>query len=287
MADMLIRRATPADAGACAGIMFAAFESLAIRHAFPIEPGTPEFTGMQMESMLATDGIYGLVAEQDGKVVGSAFADERGQIVGIGPVSVDPGLGEGGGIGRTLMESLLRRSAERGVAGIRLVQTAYNYRSLSLYAKLGFAVREPLSVFQGETTPAGTNTGDVRVATAQDAESCDALCQRVHGHDRHGELCNWIDAGTAQVVERGGEITGYATGCGYFFHAVGDTDDDVIALLASAEMIVGLGVLVPSRNTRLMAWCLDSGLQLVQQSTLMTIGFYNDPRGSWLPSVGY
>ena len=35
--------------------------------------------------MLATDGIYGLVAEQDGNVVGSAFADERGQIVGSGP----------------------------------------------------------------------------------------------------------------------------------------------------------------------------------------------------------
>ena len=203
MGEILIRRANPADAGACADIMFAAFESLAIRHAFPIEPGTPEFTGMQMESMLATDGIYGLVAEQDGKVVGSAFADERGQIVGIGPVSVDPGLGEGGGVGRTLMESLLRRSAERGVAGIRLVQTAYNYRSLSLYAKLGFAVREPLSVFQGETTPAGTATGDARVATAQDAENCDELCQRVHGHDRHGELCNWIDAGMARWSSAG------------------------------------------------------------------------------------
>jgi hypothetical protein len=129
--------------------------------------------------------------------------------------------------------------------------------------------------------------GDVRVATVHDIEMCDDLCRRVHGHDRHGELCNWIDAGMAQVVERGGEITGYATGCGYFSHAVGDTDEDVIALLAGAELIVGLGVLVPSRNTRLMAWCLDSGLQLVQQSTLMTIGLYNEPRGSWLPSVGY
>jgi hypothetical protein len=44
---------------------------------------------------------------------------------------------------------------------------------------------------------------------------------------------------------------------------------------------------VPSRNTRLMTWCLDSGLRLVQQSTLMTIGFYAEPNGSWLPSIGY
>jgi predicted N-acetyltransferase YhbS len=286
MADVEIRGATPADAGACADIMFAAFESLATRHAFPIEPQTPEFTAVQMDSMLATEGIYGLVAERNGKVVGSAFADERGTIVGIGPVSADPG-DHRGGVGRSLMEALLHRCAERGVAGIRLVQTAYNYRSLSLYAKLGFAVREPLSVFQGPAASAATLAGDIHPATGDDLEACDELCRRVHGFDRHGELCHCIDAGVARVVERGGRITGYATGCGYFHHAVGDGDDDIIALVAGAEVIVGLGVLVPSRNTRLMTWCFASGLQLVQQSTLMTIGQYSEPRGSWLPSVGY
>lgn len=286
MTDVSIRRARATDAGDCAGVMFAAFEALATRHDFPIEPQTPEFTGMQMESMLTTNGLYGLVAERNGDVVGSAFADERGEIVGIGPVSVDPGFQEGG-VGRALMESLLHRSAERGARGVRLVQTAYNYRSLSLYAKLGFAVREPLSVFQGAASSVDRPTGDVRAAVANDLDDCDALCRRVHGHDRHAELSHWIDAGTAHVVERGGEVTGYATGCGYLFHAVGETEVDIIALIASAETVVGLGVLVPSRNSRLMTWCLDAGLRLVQQSTLMTIGFYTDPRGSWLPSVGY
>jgi hypothetical protein len=36
-----------------------------------------------------------------------------------------------------------------------------------------------------------------------------------------------------------------------------------------------------------MAWCFGAGLRLVQQSTLMTTGLYNEPRGSWLPSIGY
>lgn len=285
MTNMQIRRATPDDADACARAMFDAFEKLATDHAFPIEPESREFTDFQLKALLTTDGIYALVAERDGEILGSAFQDERGKIVGVGPVSVDPAV-QDGGVGRTLMEALLQRSRERAVAGVRLVQTAYHYRSLSLYAKLGFAVRETLSVFDG--SPHGLVPGaSVRPATPGDIDTCDAIYRAVHGHDRHDELRHWVDVGSARVVERSGAITGYATGVGYFWHAVGKTDDDVIALLAAAETIEGLGILVPSRNTALMAWCFDAGLRIVQQSTLMSIGLYNEPQGSWLPSIGY
>ena len=285
MTGLLIRGASMDDAGACARIMFDAFESLAARHSFPVEPGTPEFTDFQIKAMLGTEGVFALVAERDGDVVGSAFQDERGKIVGIGPVSVDPAA-QDGGVGRALMEALLRRSEERDVAGVRLIQTAYHYRSLSLYAKLGFAVRETLSVFDGAPQRAEPGVS-VRAATPDDLDSCDGVCRQVHGHDRHGELAHWVDVGSARVVERAGEITGYATGIGYFFHAVGRTDDDIAALIGAAGQIEGLGVLVPSRNTALMAWCFNAGLRIVQQSTLMTIGLYNEPRGAWLPSIGY
>lgn len=285
MTKLQIRRATPEDAGTCARIMFDAFESLATLHAFPIEPGTPEFTDFQMKAMLGTEGVFALVAERNGDIVGSAFQDERGKIVGIGPVSVDPGAMDAG-VGRALMEALLRRSDERDVAGIRLIQTAYHYRSLSLYAKLGFAVRETLSVFQGPPRAAKPGV-TVRPGTPDDVDRCDHICRQVHGHDRHGELAHWVDIGSARVAERAGEITGYATGIGYFFHAVGKTDDDVTALIGAADQIEGLGILVPSRNTALMAWCFHAGLRIVQQSTLMTLGLYNEPQGAWLPSIGY
>jgi GNAT superfamily N-acetyltransferase len=285
MTGLEIRLATMDDAAVCGRIMFDAFESLATRHAFPMESGGPLPPDAQMAGMLSTEGIFALVAERDGEIVGSAFQDERGMVVGIGPVSVDPAAMDAG-VGRALMEALLRRCAERHAAGIRLVQTAYHYRSLSLYAKLGFAVRETLSVFDG--SPRGDIPGaTVRSATPDDIGTCDAICHAVHGHDRHGELRQWVDMGSARVVERGSEITGYATGCGYLFHAVGKADDDVMALLGAAETITGLGVLVPSRNTALMAWCFDAGMRIVQQSTLMSIGLYNEPRGSWLPSIGY
>ena len=59
------------------------------------------------------------------------------------------------------------------------------------------------------------------------------------------------------------------------------------ALLASAQVFMGLGILVPSRNAALLGWCLDHGLRIVQQSTLMTIGLYNEPTGPYLPSIAY
>jgi GNAT superfamily N-acetyltransferase len=286
MTGLQIREAKAGDAEVLGRIFFDSFESLATQHSFPIEPGTPEFTDFQMKSMLDTDGVFGLLAERDGHIIGSGFQDERGAIVGVGPISVDPAAMDGG-VGRALMEALLQRSRERAVPGVRLVQTAYHYRSLSLYAKLGFEVREPLSVFQGSPRAAAVPGASVRPAADDDVYACDAICRAVHGHDRHRELQDWVTAGTARVVERNGAITGYATGFGYGWHAVGRTDDDIGALLQSAEMFLGLGILVPSRNTALMAWCLDSGMRLVQQSTLMTTGLYNEPRGSWLPSIGY
>jgi len=96
-----------------------------------------------------------------------------------------------------------------------------------------------------------------------------------------------IAAGTARVVERPDRISGYATGFGYGWHAVAEGNEDLQALIASAEAFVSLGILVPSRNATLLGWCLDNGLRLVQQSTLMTVGLYNEPQGAWLPSIVY
>jgi hypothetical protein len=47
----------------------------------------------------------------------------------------------------------------------------------------------------------------------------------------------------------------------------------------------GPGILVPTANTDLFGWCLTSGLRIVQLMTLMTIGLYNQPAGSYLPSI--
>jgi len=284
--ELRVRPATADDGAACGAVFYDAFESIAVRHNFPVEPGSPDFTRMKAADMLSRPGYAGLVAESDAGIVGCAFVDERGPMVGVGPVVVDPGA-QDDGVGRALMQAVLERERERQAPGVRLVQTAYHYRSFALYAKLGFVVREPLSVLQGEPPRFDATGFDVRPAGEDDLTACGELCTHVHGHERTAELRDAIHAETARIVQRDGRIRGYATGFGYGWHAAAETDDDLMALLASADTLMGLGVIVPSRNTRLLNWCLDQGLQIVQQSTLMTIGLYNEPAGAWLPSISF
>jgi hypothetical protein len=87
------------------------------------------------------------------------------------------------------------------------------------------------------------------------------------------------------LVERGGRVTGYTTHLAFSGHSTAETNADLQALIASAEFFAGPGILVPSRNSVLLRWCLANGLRVVQPMTLMTVGLYNDPAGAWLPSV--
>jgi hypothetical protein len=158
---------------------------------------------------------------------------------------------------------------------------------MSLYAKLGFDVREPFAAIQGEPLAVQIPGYQVRPAHDADFDACDALCIRVHGHDRGGELRQPLIPGTATVVERDGRITGYATGIAFFGHAVAETNEDLVALISAAEAFAGPGFLVPMRNTDLLRWCLDNHLRVVHTMNLMTIGQYQEPNGALLASVLY
>ena len=221
-----------------------------------------------------------------GRYLGSNCLDERSAIAGVGPITIDPEV-QNKGVGRALMEAVLARSAERGCQGTRLLQAAFHNRSLSLYTKLGFDTREPISTMQGPPIKAPTPGYSVRPARMSDLEECNRLCRSVHGHDRGGELRDAIQQQTAVVAEREGRIVAYATVIGFFGHLVGETNADVQALIANADAFLGPGILVPTRNAGLFRWCLENGLRVVQPMTLMTLGFYNEPAGAYLPSILY
>jgi len=281
---VLIRAATPEDSAACGEICYQAFSKLSVEHGFPCDfPGADAASGL-LSMLFSSPGFYCVVAESAGRIVGSNCLDQRSMIAGIGPITIDPGA-QNLGIGRKLMQAVMDRANERRPAGVRLVQAAYHNRSLSLYASLGFDVREPLSCVQGRPLERNVPECAVRTADPRDLNACNALSRRVHGFGRGTELAEAIHQATAIVVERAGRITGYATALGLAGHATAETNLDLQSLIASAESFGGPGILVPSRNTALLRWCLANGLHVVQPMTLMSIGLYNDPSGAWLPSI--
>ncbi len=286
MSPLTIRRATAEDVPAAAKICFDAFYAINKAHNFP--PDIPDVEPARgfLTVLFTHPGFYCVVAEQDERVIGSNCLDERSAVFGIGPITIDPEA-QNQGAGRALMNAVLERSRERGAASVRLVQAAFHNRSLSLYTKLGFDVQEPLSVMNGPRVEARVEGCSVRPATMADLETCNKLCLQVHGVERGGELKDNIQQGSARVVVRGGRIAGYTSLLGYFGHTVGETNEDIQALISAAESIEGAGILVPSRNAELFRWCLAHGLRVVEPMTLMSTGLYKQPAGAFLPSITY
>jgi predicted N-acetyltransferase YhbS len=284
--NLTLRPGTSADTERCGTICYEAFKAIADRHHFPPDFSSPQAAVASTERRFSHAGYYGMVAELAGRIVGSVFLDERSAIASVASITVDPGS-QNRMIGRRLMEAVLQRVAERRCPGVRLVQAAYNTGSLSLYTKLGFEVREPLVALQGSPLALQVPGYTVRRATTGDVDECNALCVRVHGHDRHAELVEAIERGRATVVEHANRLTGYATGLGFSGHAIGEDYAALKALIGAASEFLGPGFLLPTRNAGMFRWCLEHGLRIVQPMTLMSIGFYNEPQGAFLPSIVY
>jgi predicted N-acetyltransferase YhbS len=279
-----LRPGRPEDAAACAAICFQAFGGINARHGFPSDfPAREPVDGM-MGFVFSQPFVDSVVAERDGRIVGSNFLWHSDAVGGVGPITVDPAV-QGGSVGRRLMEHVIERGRELKLPAVRLVQAAFNTTSMTLYTKLGFEVREPLVCLQGGPLRATVAGYAVRKASGADVAACNDVCRRVHGHERGNELAGAIAQGTATVVERGSEIVGYATDIGFFGHAVAFETAGLLALIGAAQRVSGPGLLLPSRNGEAFRWCLERGLRMVQPMTLMSTGLYNEPRGAFVPSI--
>lgn len=285
-----VREVEAADAAACAQIVYEAFGAVHDRFHFPRDFPTLEAAMRRVEFCIAHPRIWGVVAEADGRVVGSCFLDQRDQIAGVGPISVALDARRQG-VGRQLMEAVIARAAD--ARGIRLLQDTFNLQSLSLYASLGFEVKEPVVVLSGRPRsdpPAGT---EVRPLAEADLEECERLCVRVHGFERTNELRDAVEnaALSPLIALREGRISAYATTLTFFpaAHAVAESEDDMRALIAGAVTLTDepWSFLLPTRQSGLFRWCLDEGLQAVKPMTLMAIGEYREPSGCWIPSILY
>src|ERR687887_802080 len=163
--QVTLREVEPGDTEACARICFEAFGGIHDQHRFPRDfPALEAATGL-MGVWIPHPAVWGVVAEIDGKIVGSNFLDERDPIPGVGPITVDP-EGQNSGVGRRLMEAVLERGKD--APGIRLVQDGFHMRSLSLYASLGFDVTASCIVMTGAPRDGAVEGVEVRTVTDDD-----------------------------------------------------------------------------------------------------------------------
>src|ERR1044072_6267221 len=225
-----IRAMRVEDVETCGRICYEAFRDISVRHNF-----RPDFPNAQlgidlMRMLVDSPRSFSFVSYRDGEVIGSNHLLEYDAIRAVGPITVDPAA-QAKGTGRMLMEAVIERG--RGAAGIRLVQDAFNTASLSLYASLGFDVKEPLALVEGElkgNLPPGVT---VRAIEEQDYEACAELCRKTQGFDRLNELKQLPPLLTSFIVIRDGRLTAYTSAPQFWplNHAVAETEEDMQSLL--------------------------------------------------------
>src|SRR4028119_618671 len=89
-ADLRLRAGRPEDADSLGPICYGAFRAIAGGHNFPPDFPSSEIAGGLLASLLSREDVYSVVAEADGRVVGSNFLWENGTIPGVGPLPIDP-----------------------------------------------------------------------------------------------------------------------------------------------------------------------------------------------------
>src|ERR1041384_2357393 len=116
--ELVLRRGNREDADDCGRICHDAFAEIQEKHNFPKGLPSPEVAAGLPGGLLSNPGFYSVVAELDGRIVGSNFLDERSRIYGVGPITVEPEV-QNSTIGRQLMQAVLDRAAEHGAPGVR------------------------------------------------------------------------------------------------------------------------------------------------------------------------
>lgn len=84
-----LRPPTPADTEPCGRIIYEAFRGIATQHNFPIDFPSVEIATQLARDLIARPDVFGVVAEQDGRIAGSNFLTTADPIQGVGPITVD------------------------------------------------------------------------------------------------------------------------------------------------------------------------------------------------------
>ena len=90
--NVTLRRGTPDDAQVCGQICHDAFNTISNHHNFPPDFSNPDQAIGLLSYLLSLKDVYSVVAEVDGRVVGSNFLWETSVVAGVGPITVTPAV---------------------------------------------------------------------------------------------------------------------------------------------------------------------------------------------------
>jgi GNAT superfamily N-acetyltransferase len=287
---MVELRLVPAErnyVGEIGRICFESFRDIHDRHLFPRDLPGVEIATKVVGMLVERDDYYGVVALLDGKPAGSNFLSLMDPVAGLGPITVDPGC-QARGVGRALMEDVIDYARRNNIDQLRLLQDSFNMSSLSLYASLGFEVREPVVLMQAPK--ASQSRDNVRLLEEADLDDVDSLCRGIYKVSRRNEVAAAIAFGFSPLlIEREGRITGYLIR-GFFGHGVYETEDDATALVSEVSHRLTPDVarfFCPLREASLYRRLLKEGCRAIKVMNLMAIGPYEAPDEFWMPSIFY
>src|ERR1043165_4815639 len=104
--EITLRPAESGDAEEGGRLIYEAFKGISGRHGFRPDFPSVEVATEFVSHFIADPSVYGVVAESEGRVVGSNFISEWDAIRGVGPITVDPHV-QARGAGRRLMEAVI------------------------------------------------------------------------------------------------------------------------------------------------------------------------------------
>ena len=277
-----LRQARAEDVPELGRICYEAFKDLSDRHGFPSDFSTIEFAQQVVGLFVAQEQVYSVGAFNGDAPAGSNYLNMWGDVAGIGPISVDIAA-QGGGIGRQLMEDVIATAHDQGHDMIRLCQDSFNMQSLALYTSLGFDTKEPLAYLA--LSRDGQPNAGFRPATAGDVDQMDELCQSIYQISRKGEFEVLLSLGFPVFVLDRGHIAGYLCGTA-MGHGVAETTDDLLTLFAGyGANVPDAHSFVPIRDGELYRGALAAGHRNVKVMNLMAYGPYDEPQGTYAPSV--
>jgi GNAT superfamily N-acetyltransferase len=225
MNDLHLRTMNAGDRSEVAELIYLSTNAWYLAHGRPrIFSGDPSVADVFFEVYEALDPGCALVVEhtRTKRLLGSCFVHPRPTHVSLGIMNSHPNYA-GRGIARMLLQRIID-DAERARLPVRLVSSALNLDSFSLYTRAGFVPRRTFQDMYLAVPSGGLNvpvnaSGTVRDARMSDVDAMVALEKELVGIERKKDFTYFIENAQgiwhASVLEGDRGIEGFLVSCGH------------------------------------------------------------------------